>query len=251
MTTVTPAPKRPGRAFSLNGLAIQVSAFALSFMLVALFVVGSSRAAFVEPNETVTERVPVGQEPPEEAPVPPAPTSPDRTPAPKPSAAPPAVPEPAPPAPEPPPEPAPEIDLTDDSAGTAMFSDELSLVPGVPDEQCIQVTFDGSVDPQPVVLYAQSVDGALAPFLDLTVETGPTDGGVFGDCSGFVPTAELFSGTLADFGAAHTGYDSGLGTWDPSGATESRSFRFTVTVRDDPVAEGLSAGFGFTWEARG
>jgi hypothetical protein len=257
----TAAPGRRRRSFSLHGLAIQVSAFALSFMLVALFVVGGSRAAFVEQNETVTERVPVGLEEPAEPAAPPAPALPVRgAPAPTPAPVPPAVPAPTPvpmptPAPTPPaepaPEPAPVIGLTDDAAGTAMFSDELQLAPGVPVAQCIRVRFDGDVDPQPVLLYAASVEGDLAPFLDLTVETGPPDTGAFGDCSGFVPSAELFSGSLADFGAAHPGYDTGLDTWDPAEPGESRSFRFVVTVRDVPAAEGLSAGFGFTWETRG
>jgi hypothetical protein len=262
---VTPPSPRRRRGFSLNGLAIQVSAFALSFMLVALFVVGGSRAAFVEPNETVTERVPVGLAEPAEAASGPAPAAPVRgtpaptSPAPPPAAAgapPPPAPTPAPtprpePEPVPEPEPAMEIGLTDDMAGTAMFTGDLLLTPGAPSERCIRVTFDGTVDPQPVVLHAASVEGDLAPFLDLRVETGHPDGGGFGDCSDFVPTEAVFDGTLADFGAAHTGYDAGLSAWDPAGPGESRSFRFVVTVRDDPAAEGLSAGFGFTWETRG
>src|SRR5687768_18560569 len=57
--------KRRRRRFSLNGLAIQLSAFALSFTLVALLVVSGSQAAFVEENEAVTNYVPIGQtEPP-------------------------------------------------------------------------------------------------------------------------------------------------------------------------------------------
>src|SRR5215213_9607935 len=46
--------------FSLNGLALQLSAFAVSSTLVALLVVTGSQAAFVEPNETLTEYVPIG-----------------------------------------------------------------------------------------------------------------------------------------------------------------------------------------------
>jgi hypothetical protein len=243
-------PRRPKRrrrrAFSLNGLAIQVSAFALSFTLVALLVVGSSKAAFVEENETVTERVPVGApatEPVTYLPGEPARPAPSR-PAPSTSA------EPAPgePAPEPPPAVA-ELRLRDDAAGTAMFADEQGLVPGEPERRCIRVALDGGVVPAPVQLYAADVTGALAGHLDLVVEVGP-GGGVFGDCSGFAPESTLFTGTLAEFGRRYTGFDSGLPAWAPVAPGESRSFRFTVTVRDVPEAEGLSAGFGFTWEAR-
>jgi hypothetical protein len=234
-------PRRRRRAFSLNGLAIQVSAFALSFTLVALLVVGSSKAAFVEENETVTERIPVGAQATE--PVTYLPGEPAR---PTPSKA--GVPSPTP-TPPPEPEPVAVLTLTDDAAGTAMFADDQGLVPGLPEQRCIRVTLDGSVVPEPVRLYAADVSGALADHLDLVVEVGP-DGGAFGSCSGFVSESELFTGTLAEFGGLHTGFDSGIAAWSPVGPGESRSFRFTVTVRDVPAAEGLSAGFGFSWEAR-
>jgi hypothetical protein len=241
--------RRRRRAFSLNGLAIQVSAFALSFTLVALLVVGSSKAAFVEENETVTERVPVGApvtepvtylpgDPVVPSPPTPSPTTPAETPVPTPELVP--TPEPVP---------LPELVLTDDAAGTALFVDEQDLVPGAPEQRCIRVTLDGDVVPDPVQLYAADVSGALADYLDLVVEIGP-DGGVFGDCSGFAAASTLFNGTLAEFGGRHTDFGTGLTTWAPLAAGESRSFRFTVTVRDVPEAEGLTAGFGFTWEAR-
>jgi hypothetical protein len=52
---------RRRRAFSLNGLAIQLSAFALSFTLVALLVVSSSRAAFVDQNENTLNQLTGGE----------------------------------------------------------------------------------------------------------------------------------------------------------------------------------------------
>ena len=236
--------RRRRRAFSLNGLAIQVSAFALSFMLVALLVVGSSKAAFVEENEAVTERVPVGLPSSDPAPWTPYEDAPSGTP---PTSAPPA---PTPTAPaELPAETVAQLLLTDDSAGTAMFTDERGLVPGVPEERCIRVTLSGDVPADQVVLYAAEVRGALAQYLDVTVEEGG-DGGVFGDCSAFVPEVVLFQGDLAGFGAGHGSYESGLVAWRPTASGESRSFRFTVVVRDVPEAEALTAGFGFTWETR-
>jgi hypothetical protein len=50
------APPRRGRR-SLNALALQLAAVALSFILIALLVVTSSRAAFVAQNENVTNQV--------------------------------------------------------------------------------------------------------------------------------------------------------------------------------------------------
>ena len=52
--------KRKRFRFSLNGLAIQLSAFALSFTLVALLVVTGSKAAFVEESEVLADYVPIG-----------------------------------------------------------------------------------------------------------------------------------------------------------------------------------------------
>ena len=250
MTGGVPArtPARRRRRLSLNGLAIQVSGFALSFTLVALLVVGSSRAAFVEQNETVTERVPVGAT---AAPVPLSPPEPipSTVPAPRPTPAAGTPPAPATELPPVAPPPLAQLGLTDDAAGTAMFLDEQGLAPGLPEQRCIRVSLEGDVAPDLVSLYAADVQGALAPYLDLVVEIGP-DEAVFGDCSGFLPESVLFTGTLADFGSGHADFDSGLATWVPTAPGEARSFRFTVTVRDVPEAEGLTSGFGFTWEAR-
>src|SRR3954447_13904030 len=50
------APTRRGRR-SLNALALQLAAVALSFIVIALLVVTSSRAAFVAQNDNVTNQV--------------------------------------------------------------------------------------------------------------------------------------------------------------------------------------------------
>lgn len=187
--------------FSLNGLAIQLSAFALSFTLVALLVVSSSHAAFVDQSQNVLNHV----------------TSTD-------------------------------ISLTDDDGGTAMFPDEQGLSPGTPVDRCIRVTYDGNIDPKPVLLYAAATSGDLAPYLQLTVEIGT--GSSFGSCGNFSAERVLYAGTLSGFAATHAGYATGLTTWDPAAAGEARTFRFTLSVADDPAASGASATFGFTWEAR-
>src|SRR5687768_13043244 len=123
--------KRRRFRFSLNGLAIQLSAFALSFTLVALLVVSGSQAAFVEESEVLAGYVPIGdsmQPSPSEGRRPSRPSTPAEPPAPE-----------TPPLEEPPvllvdapveelpeqPEPEPavevEVELSDSDAGTAMF----------------------------------------------------------------------------------------------------------------------------------
>jgi hypothetical protein len=253
MTAARPPVRRPGkrrrRRFSLNGLAIQLSAFALSFTLVALLVVTGSQAAFVEENESVANYVPIG-----------LPAEDDRADAPpRPSGAP-VLPMPAPPTPAAPAAeledrpaelPVESVALTDTDAGSAMFSDGLPLSPGDPLERCIEVAYLGTAEVEPVLLYAAGVTGDLAPWLDLTVEIGADTAGVFGTCTTFQPVEILFSGTMAGFAAAHDGHATGLTAWQPTGDSDARSFRFTVAVRDEPAAAGRSVSFGFTWESRG
>ncbi len=235
------------RRFSLNGLAIQLSAFALSFTLVALLVVSGSQAAFVETNESVLAYVPTGVAPTEEVSRRPAPrATPPSSETPAPEVA---VPEPEPEhEPEPVEEPAEVVELTDSDAGTAMFAGDIPLAPGTTRDRCIEVTFTGGgEDVGPVLLYAASTSGDLAPYLDLTVDMGRAEDGAFRGCSGFTPSRTLYEGTLAGFAAAHNSYATGRTTWNPTGAAETRTFRFRVAIQDVPAAAGRSASFGFTW----
>jgi hypothetical protein len=248
--------KRKRLRFTLNGLAIQLSAFALSFTLVALLVVSGSKAAFVEESEVLADYVPIGTAAPSATPEGRRPSRPS-TPAPAPE---------VPPAEEPPallteepveepveePEeeiPAPvtiEVDLSDSDSGTAMFGGD-TLVPGVALDRCIEVNYAGADNPGPVLLYAAATSGDLAPYLDLTIHMGSAAAGTFGSCGSFSATHSVYSGTLDDFASTHTDYASGRFTWNPSGDHESRTFRFRVTVQDVPAAAGKSASFGFTW----
>ncbi len=239
------SPSRRRRRFSLNGLAIQLSAFALSFTLVALLVVTGSQAAFVEENESVTNHVPIGT-PAEDDPAPRRPAGP----------APASEPTSGTTAPVPSPEedaeaPTVAVALTDSDAGSAMFTDGTALVPGVTLTRCIEVAYEGTTHPTPILLYAASSTGDLAAYLDLTVQIGQQAAGSFGACDGFASAETLFSGTLAEFAAEHSDHDGGLPTWEPAGTRDSRSFRFSVSVRDEPAASGRSVSFGFTWETRG
>src|SRR5215210_7402491 len=146
--------RRGGR--SLNSLAIQLSAFALTFILIALLVVTSSRAAFVAQNDNSTNQVS--------------------------SAA---------------------ITLTDNDSTTAMFNNVTNMVPGTTYERCIDVTYTGTVDPTAVILYSSGTPtGTLAPYLDLTVQIGADTPAAFRDCTGFVSSGTLYTGTLDAFATA-------------------------------------------------
>ena len=197
------APARRGRR-SLNGLALQLAAVALSFTLIALLVVTSSRQAFVAQNDNVSNQVTAAA-----------------------------------------------VDLTDNDSSTAMFANVTGLMPGTNVDRCIDVTYTGSVDPTAVLLYINAVPtGTLGPYLNLTIDIGADTADPYRTCTGFSSSSTLYTGTLADFATNRGSYATGLSTWDPVGSPETRTFRFRLSVQNDPNAEGLTSTFGFSWETR-
>lgn len=199
------ARRRSGR--SLNSLAIQLSAFALTFILIALLVVTSSRAAFVAQNDNTTNTVTAAA-----------------------------------------------IDLVDNDSGSAMFN-SVGLMPGTNIEKCIDVTYNGNIDPLLVKIYATAAPtGTLGTYLNLTVDVGNDTADAFGTCTNFGlvgGSTNVYTGTLAAFAGSHPDYASGRSTtWDPTGTGQTRTFRFTLSVQDNPAAEGLTSTFGFSWETR-
>jgi hypothetical protein len=142
------------------------------------------------------------------------------------------------------------VTLSDDDAGVAMFDALTNLAPLDSFTRCIHVDYTGSLDPTAIVVYATAAPtGLLAQYLNLTVEIGPDNADPFASCTSFAPTSTLFTGTLAGLATTHPNYAAGLSTWNPS-ASDSRTFRFTLTVQDVAAASGQSANWGFTWETR-
>jgi hypothetical protein len=203
---VVPEHRRRGR--SLNALALQLGAVALSFILIALLVVTSSRAAFVAQNDNVTNQVTAAA-----------------------------------------------VDLTDNDSGNAMFTNVTGLMPGTSVSKCIDVTYTGTVDPLPVKLYATTPPtGTLQTYLDLTIDVADDNADAFGTCTNFgVPggSTNVYTGTLQNFATAYPSYTLGRPTtWDPTGTGQTKTFRFTISVQDNPLAEGQTSTFGFSWETR-
>ena len=142
--------------------------------------------------------------------------------------------------------------ISNDGTGTAAFStaNDGLLKNGQSLVKCIVVSYAGKTTPANVKLYATGVSGALAPYLDITVDTG-TSTSVNGNCNGWsVGTAGVFSGTLSTFGSARNSFASGVGTWAPSVIDEKLTYRFTVTVQNTPAAQNQTAAATFTWEAQ-
>lgn len=137
------------------------------------------------------------------------------------------------------------VTIGDNDSGVALFN-ATALTPGATDSRCIVVSYSGTVAAG-VRLYAGAVAGGLAAYLDLTVEEGT--GGGSGSCSTFSPTGTLFAGTLSGFGA-QSDFATGVGTWSPLGAGETRTYRFSYAIQNDNAAQGQTGAANFVWEAR-
>ena len=146
------------------------------------------------------------------------------------------------------------VALTDDDTNTAAFS-ATNLKPGATGTKCLTVTSTGSLA-STVKLYATTPASTkdLAANINLTISQG--SGGSFGSCTGYTPLptgANLYTGTLAGFGTAYTGYTNGLGSWAPTGTTnESRTYQITYTVAANApdTTQGGTASLGLTFEAQ-
>lgn len=145
-----------------------------------------------------------------------------------------------------------DVVLNDDDLGVALFVSPV-MTPTQSVVECIEVTYDGSIMPaSPIRLYNSGVLGGtgLEQYLDLTVEVGT--GGVFGNCGAFTPSSTITpAGTLQAFSTTNTAWASGLDTtWTPVAQGETQTFRFTLTLQDNNLAQGLDVDFGFAWEAQ-
>jgi hypothetical protein len=148
------------------------------------------------------------------------------------------------------------VTLTDNDAAGSMFT-FTNQKPGVTSNSCIKVTYTGSVTTSALKLYASTVTGTMAPYLNVTVTKGTDSSPSFSGCTNFTPDATnysglgagvLFNGTLSTY---PTTYAAGLS--DPNSAwtnNTSASYKFTVSVADTDAIQGLSSAATFTWEAR-
>jgi hypothetical protein len=144
------------------------------------------------------------------------------------------------------------VSLTDDDAGVAMYNSLTGLTPASGSlVRCILVTYTGTVA-APVRLYAGALGGApggLAPYLNITIEKGT--GTTFGStCTGFAGGSTIYAtNTLSNF-ALKTDWATGLATgWSPTNG-QTQAFRFTMSVADNNLANGLNCTMPFIWEAQ-
>ena len=156
------------------------------------------------------------------------------------------------------------VAISDDDTGSVLFNIG-NFAPGETFENCIAVTYDGTLDAD-VRLYGANLATTtllnLAPEINLAIDEGTLSGftatelgGNEGDCTGFVFGSTLTAGgeTLDSFATSHTNFGNGLSTWAPLGSSsDTRTYRFTVEL--DPAVgdayQGMDAQIDFVWEAQ-
>jgi hypothetical protein len=202
--------RRGGR--SLNSRVLQLAAFALTFILVALLVVTSSRAAFVAQNDNISNTV-------SSAAVDLADNDGGTT---------------------------AMFNATGLLPGASQVQCIQVTYTGNIDPTPVRLyrssvpTSDVPANNLAPYLNLTVESGSMA--------ASPTMSG----CSGFTYGATEYSGTLDGFATTRTSYAdaAAVTAWDPAGTGATRTFRFTISVQDVPAAEGKNTTFGFQWETR-
>lgn len=146
------------------------------------------------------------------------------------------------------------VALVDDDLGATRFT-VTAMEPGETITRCIEVTYNGTVDPQVVRLYSGGFidSGNFGDYLNVTVDEGT--GGDFSTCVGFVEddAGAEFANTLTFLDANHTNYGNGFGEWDPSAAGQFKTYQITVELdAATPNAEQNESvtALTFTWEVQ-
>lgn len=125
--------------------------------------------------------------------------------------------------------------LSTDATGP-LFSAGL-LAPGNPLERCLLVSWSGAAGA--VLGISADVEGSLAQYLDVTVQTGT--GGGYAGCGEFTAAGAGWQGTLAELGAARDAVAGQVPLTQVPDASGSTTVRITMVVRDDNRAQSLSA----------
>jgi hypothetical protein len=148
------------------------------------------------------------------------------------------------------------VAISDNDVGGAVIGLPAGSRPAASDSGCVTVTYEGSLAAT-VRLYAAvtSSGTSLAPYLTMTVTRG--SGGTPSDCTGFAndnadygygSNGIVFQGKLSAF---PTTYASGIAN-PPAGwiTDEDHTFKFDISLDNNPAAQGLDATSEFFWEAR-
>lgn len=127
-----------------------------------------------------------------------------------------------------------------DQASGASLIELTNMAPGRPEQQCINVGYEGSIVPVRLTL-AAAAGGSLGPHVHVDLEEGT--GAEFGNCDGFVASGQVFSGSLSRLAE-----DSPLPLGRLLNHGDSVGFRFRFEPNDDDDSVGLPISISLVWE---
>lgn len=145
------------------------------------------------------------------------------------------------------------VNLTNNHA-SALFTGS-DIVPGYAENHCMSVKSEASGTTS-LKMYADTT-ADLASVLDskliVTIaegNSGVNTDGVAGGCTGFIPTSEKFTGTLAEF-KAHNTFSTGLNESVIEAGT-SKQYKISVALPQTVGNEvqGAESSVTFAWENR-
>ncbi len=127
-----------------------------------------------------------------------------------------------------------------------------AATPNDPKENCIEVKYTGSLAANVRMYRAPGALGGLGTHANIKVEYGTQASPSFPSCTGFNSAGTLYDGDLPGFATDYAnGYPATPGVdgdWD---LNETLVYRVTVSIDDNPAAEGLSTGaHALRWEAQ-
>jgi len=147
------------------------------------------------------------------------------------------------------------VSLTDDDAGSARFQ-VASMIPGQTETKCIKVTANTSVDGTVRGYAVNPVVSAQGLENYVKVEVTSGDGGGFGSCEGYTSSRTVIpAGTSLKQLALVDEYADGVGGWDVTPGTQSRTYAITwkfdttgLTQAQVDQLQGAHTGIDFQWE---
>jgi hypothetical protein len=146
------------------------------------------------------------------------------------------------------------VALTDDDAGAARFQVE-GMVPGDTGNRCIKVTANTNVDGTVKGYAVNPVRSSNGLENRIIVKMEAGSGGGFGSCDGFVSEQTIIPNiTLAQMFTVDS-YDAGVGGWNVSAGTSSRTYKLTwtfdttgMTQAEVDQLQGSRTGVDMQWE---
>ena len=151
------------------------------------------------------------------------------------------------------------VTLTDDHQPSSVLFNASALKPTSTGSSCIKVTYNGNLAAN-VKLYVKSGDlpnttGDLSPYLTFQVAEGT---GSAADCSDFAAGSNLYNPTgsgdttktLSDFATNKTTFATGVSSFAPTGAAQTKTYKVTYWLQDNNSAQNTNSTVKFTWEAQ-